>query len=122
VAPAWTAWQPAVAADPTPAEIEAAEGRLVIYTSSVDADMQKLVAAFEKRCPEIHAEWIRQPSTTVFNRFVGEAEASVVRAELLHTASTALPGAARALPPAHAGHAAERRHRPGRGPGGLDHR
>lgn len=93
LAVAWTSWQPAAAADPTPAEIEAAakkEGQLIIYTSSVDADMQKLVAAFEKSYPEIRVEWIRQPSTTVFNRFVGEVEAGVVQADLLYTASTAL--------------------------------
>jgi len=84
---------PAAAADPTPAEIEAAakaEGALVIYTSSVDAEMQVLVEAFEKRYPEITVEWIRQPSTTVFNRFVGEVEAGVVQADLLYTASTQL--------------------------------
>lgn len=84
---------PASAADPTAEEIEAAakeEGTLIIYTSSVDAEMQILVEAFEKRYPEIHVEWIRQPSTTVFNRFVGEVEAGVVQADLLYTASSAL--------------------------------
>ena len=81
------------AAEPDAAEIEAAakkEGRLVIYTSSVDAEMQKQVAAFEKAYPGIRVEWIRQPSTTVFNRFVGEVEAGVVQADILYTASTAL--------------------------------
>jgi iron(III) transport system substrate-binding protein len=85
--------RPAQAADPAFAEIEAAakkEGRLVIYTSSVDAEMQKFTAAFEKTYPGIRVEWIRQPSTTVFNRFVGEVEAGVVQADLLYTASTAL--------------------------------
>jgi iron(III) transport system substrate-binding protein len=84
-----TAW----AADATPAEVEAAarrEGRLVIYTSSVDPEMQKLAQAFEKTYSGIKVEWIRQPSTTVFNRFVGEVEAGVVQADLLYTASTAL--------------------------------
>jgi iron(III) transport system substrate-binding protein len=95
------------AADPTPAEVaEAAkrEGRLVIYTSSVDADMQKLSAGFEKAYPGIRVEWIRQPSTTVFNRFVNEVEAGVVQADLLYTASTALyqerPALFRPLTPA----------------------
>ncbi|WP_431284590.1 ABC transporter substrate-binding protein [Humitalea sp. 24SJ18S-53] len=88
-APRLNAW----AADPTPEEVAAAarrEGRLIIYTSSVDADMQKLSAGFERTYPGIRVEWIRQPSTTVFNRFVGEVEAGVVQADLLYTASTAL--------------------------------
>lgn len=88
-----SAGRPLRAAEQTAPEIEAAarrEKRLVIYTSTVDADMQKHVAAFEKDYPEIRVEWIRQPSTTVFNRFVGEVEAGVVQADMLYTASTAL--------------------------------
>jgi iron(III) transport system substrate-binding protein len=85
--------RPARSAEPGFATIEAAakkEGRLVIYTSSVDAEMQKFASAFETTYPGIRVEWIRQPSTTVFNRFVGEVEAGVVQADLLYTASTAL--------------------------------
>lgn len=75
------------------AEIEAAakeEGRLVIYTSSVDAEMQFVVEAFMEDYPEIDTEWIRLPSTTLFSRFVSELEADAVQSDLLHSGSTAL--------------------------------
>ena len=63
---------PAHAAEPTIAEVEAAarrEGRLIIYTSSVDADMRALSAAFQlplsqyfsAPCQLLHAVPLMEP-------------------------------------------------------------
>lgn len=75
------------------AELEAAaaaEGSLMIYTSNHDADMQAKVAAFEAKYPDIRVEFIRQPSSQVFTRFLSEREAGVTLADLLATGSSAL--------------------------------
>src|SRR5690606_28490570 len=75
------------------ADLEAAalaEGQLMIYTSNHDVDMQAKVAAFEARYPGIRVEYIRQPSTQIFTRFISEREAGVSLADLLATGSSAL--------------------------------
>lgn len=80
-------------AQSTMAELEAAataEGSLMIYTSNHDADMQARVAAFEARYPGIRVEYVRQPSSQVFTRFISEREAGVTLSDLLATGSTSL--------------------------------
>ncbi len=80
-------------AQTTLAELEAAalaEGQLMIYTSNHDVDMQAKVAAFEARYPGIRVEYIRQPSSQIFTRFISEREAGVTLADLLATGSSAL--------------------------------
>ncbi len=84
---------PAAFAQTTLAELEAAalaEGQLMIYTSNHDVDMQAKVAAFEARYPGIRVEYIRQPSSQIFTRFISEREAGVTLADLLATGSSAL--------------------------------
>lgn len=74
-------------------QIEAAakaEGKLVVYTSIQDAEMQVRVPAFEAAYPEIRVQYIRLPSSQIFSRFVGEKDAGVVKADFLATGSTAL--------------------------------
>lgn len=68
----------------------AAEGQLILYTSSPDADVEIMVSAFREAHPEIEVRWTRLVSATLFNRFVGEAEAGVVQADVLYSGSSAL--------------------------------
>lgn len=75
------------------AELEAAaakEGKLIIYSSNQNAEMEAKLAAFEEKYPAIDASFIRLPSAQVFARFVSEHEAGVTLADLLTTASTVL--------------------------------
>ena len=79
-------------ADPRAELVAAAEeeGRLIIYSSNQDAEMEAKLAAFEAKYPRIDADYIRLPSTQVFARFVSEHDAGVTQADLLTTASTVL--------------------------------
>jgi iron(III) transport system substrate-binding protein len=83
------------AADPQSArkDLQAAaekEGRLIIYSSNQDAEMEAKLAAFEKKYPKIDADYIRLPSAQVFARFISEHAAGVTQADLLTTASTVI--------------------------------
>lgn len=76
-----------------PAEVIAAakaEGKVTIYTSAVDAEMQEIAGVFEKAYPGIKLEWLRFPSTTLFARFVGEYDSRVYTADVLFSGSTQL--------------------------------
>ncbi|ADO43019.1 ABC transporter substrate-binding protein [Ketogulonicigenium vulgare] len=68
----------------------AAEGRLIIYSSNQDAEMEAKLAAFEAKYPAIDVDYIRLPSVQVFARFVSEHDAGITQADLLTTASTVL--------------------------------
>lgn len=84
---------PAAAEAELSAEVIAAakaEGRLTIYTSAVDAEMQEVARQFEQAYPGIKLEWLRFPSTTLFARFVGELDAKVYTADVLFSGSTQL--------------------------------
>lgn len=84
---------PAMAQTELPAEVVAAakaEGKLTIYTSAVDAEMQEVAGVFEKAYPGIKLEWLRFPSTTLFARFVGELDSKVHTADVLFSGSTQL--------------------------------
>ena len=75
------------------AAIEAAakaEGKLILYTSSVDVETQELAREFEKAYPGIKVEWLRLPSTALFARFAGEADANVNNVDVLYSASSQL--------------------------------
>lgn len=75
------------------ADLESAaksEGRLLIYSANQDTEMEKKLALFEAKYPEIDADYIRLPSSQVFTRFVAEHDAGVTQADLLTTGSTAL--------------------------------
>lgn len=67
-----------------------AEGRLIVYSSNQDAEMEAKLAAFEAKYPEIDADYIRLPSAQVFTRFISEHDAGVTQADLLTTASTVI--------------------------------
>ncbi|SFJ53370.1 iron(III) transport system substrate-binding protein [Bosea sp. OK403] len=67
-----------------------AEGRLTLYTSSVDAETQDIVKSFEARYPFIKVEWLRFPSTTLFTRFSGETAAATYHADVLYSGSSQL--------------------------------
>lgn len=67
-----------------------AEGKLTLYTSSVDAETQEIVKSFEARYPGIKVEWLRFPSTTLFTRFVGESEQKTYHADVLYSGSSQL--------------------------------
>lgn len=71
-------------------EAAKAEGRLIIYSSNQDAEMEAKLAAFEAKYPEIDADYIRLTSAQVFARFIAEHEAGVTQADLLTTASTVI--------------------------------
>lgn len=84
---------PAAAQAEIPPEVVAAakaEGKLTIYTSAVDAEMQEIASQFEKVYPGIKMEWLRFPSTTLFTRFVGEENAGIRTADVLFSGSTQL--------------------------------
>ncbi|MCZ8108057.1 MAG: extracellular solute-binding protein [Burkholderiales bacterium] len=84
---------PALAQAELPADVVAAakaEGKVTIYTSAVDAEMQDIAAVFEKSYPGIKIEWLRFPSTTLFARFVGEFDSKVYTADVLFSGSTQL--------------------------------
>jgi iron(III) transport system substrate-binding protein len=84
---------PATAQADMPAEVVAAakaEGKLTIYTSAVDAEMQEIAGQFEKAYPGIKMEWLRFPSTTLFTRFVGEQNSKIYTADVLFSGSTQL--------------------------------
>lgn len=65
-----------------------AEGKLTLYTSSVDVETQELAKKFEEAYPGIKVEWLRLPSTTLFSRFAGEADANVNNVDVLYSASS----------------------------------
>ena len=84
---------PAYAQAELPADVIAAakaEGKVTIYTSAVDAEMQEVAGVFEKTYPGIKLEWLRFPSTTLFARFVGELDSKVHTADVLFSGSTQL--------------------------------
>lgn len=84
---------PAHAQSELPADVIAAakaEGKVTIYTSAVDAEMQEIAGVFEKAYPGVKLEWLRFPSTTLFARFVGELDAKVYTADVLFSGSTQL--------------------------------
>lgn len=67
-----------------------AEGKLTLYTSSVDAETQEIVRSFEARYPGIKVQWLRFPSTTLFTRFAGESEQKTYHADVLYSGSSQL--------------------------------
>ena len=74
--------------DEPPAELVAAaekEGRLVYYTSEVDAINEAVVTAFEKKY-KIDVEWLRLASGPLASRFAEEKNAGGTQADILRTA------------------------------------
>lgn len=67
-----------------------AEGEVLVYTSSPDAEMEAKIAAFEASFPEIRVTHIRLPSGQLFTRFISEHDAGVTQADLLAAHSSAL--------------------------------
>ena len=65
-----------------------AEGKLTLYTSSVDIETDELAKKFEAAYPGIKVEWLRLPSTALFARFAGEAESNVHNVDVLYSASS----------------------------------
>ena len=65
------------------AEAQPASGRLVLYTSQLDADAQATVDAFKLRHPGIEVEWVRGGTNTLIPRLRAEFAAGAPRADLL---------------------------------------
>lgn len=66
------------------------EGKLTLYTSSVDVETQELAKKFEEAYPGIKVEWLRLTSTALFSRYAGEVEANVHNVDVLYSASSQL--------------------------------
>jgi len=66
------------------------EGKVVVYTSSIDYEMRPVKAAFEKMFPKVQFQSLRLPSATAFTRYMGERQAGAVQVDVLFTGSSAL--------------------------------
>ncbi len=58
-------------------------GRLVLYTSQLDADAQATVDAFKARNPGVEVEWVRGGTNTLLPRLRAEFAAGAPRADVL---------------------------------------
>lgn len=62
---------------------QAASGKLVLYTSQLEADAKQTVDAFKARNPGIEVEWIRNGTTELMNKLRAEIAAGSPQADLL---------------------------------------
>ena len=69
--------QPAHAAQDAPA------GKLVLYTSQLEADAKQTVDAFKAKNPGVEVEWIRSGTTELMNKLRAEIAAGSPQADLL---------------------------------------
>lgn len=72
------------------AEAARQEGQLVFYSSVPDSRNQAWVEAFQAEYPEIEVSWIRLVSSSLFARYVGEAESGAHNVDLLMSGSAGL--------------------------------
>ena len=71
-----------------PLAAQAAEGRLVLYTSQPNADAQATVDAFTAAYPDVEVEWVRDGTTQMMARLATEFEAGSPQPDLLLIADT----------------------------------
>jgi len=71
-----------------PLAAQAAEGRLVLYTSQPNADAQATVDAFTAAYPDVEVEWVRDGTTQMMARLATEFEAGNPQPDLLLIADT----------------------------------
>lgn len=62
---------------------QAAEGRLVVYTSQPNADAQATVDAFTAAHPDVEVEWVRDGTTQMMARLATEFEAGNPQPDVL---------------------------------------
>lgn len=65
------------------AQADAAEGRLVLYTSQPNADAQQTVDAFMAAHPDVEVEWVRDGTTQMMARLATEFEAGAPQPDVL---------------------------------------
>ena len=58
-------------------------GKIVLYTSQPNADAQKLIAAFNKKYPDVKVSVFRSGTEEVISKVMAEKEAGQVQADLL---------------------------------------
>jgi iron(III) transport system substrate-binding protein len=66
-----------------PLAVQAAEGRLVLYTSQPNADAQATVDAFTAAYPDVEVEWVRDGTTQMMARLATEFEAGSPQPDVL---------------------------------------
>lgn len=66
-----------------PLGVQAAEGRLVVYTSQPNADAQATVDAFTAAHPGVDVEWVRDGTTQMMARLATEFEAGNPQPDVL---------------------------------------
>ncbi|MBO6676333.1 MAG: ABC transporter substrate-binding protein [Rhizobiales bacterium] len=66
-----------------PLAVQAAEGRLVLYTSQPNADAQATVDAFTAAHPDVEVEWVRDGTTQMMARLATEFEAGSPQPDVL---------------------------------------
>ncbi len=66
-----------------PLAVQAAEGRLVLYTSQPNADAQATVDAFTAAHPGVEVEWVRDGTTQMMARLATEFEAGSPQPDVL---------------------------------------
>ncbi|WP_448205950.1 ABC transporter substrate-binding protein [Azospirillum sp. sgz302134] len=62
---------------------QAASGKLVLYTSQLEADAKQTVEAFKAKNPGVEVEWIRSGTTELMNKLRAEIAAGGPQADLL---------------------------------------
>lgn len=66
-----------------PLGVQAAEGRLVLYTSQPNTDAQATVDAFTAAHPDVEVEWVRDGTTQMMARLATEFEAGNPQPDVL---------------------------------------
>jgi len=61
----------------------AASGKLVLYTSQLEADAKQTVDAFKAKNPDVDVEWLRSGTTEIINKLRAEVTAGAPQADLL---------------------------------------
>ncbi|SMH44123.1 ABC transporter substrate-binding protein [Azospirillum agricola] len=62
---------------------QAASGKLVLYTSQLEADAKQTVEAFKARNPGVEVDWVRSGTTELMNKLRAEIAAGAPQADLL---------------------------------------
>ena len=68
---------------PAHAAQDAPTGKLVLYTSQLEADAKQTVDAFKAKNPGVEVEWIRSGTTELMNKLRAEIAAGSPQADLL---------------------------------------
>ena len=83
---------PAAAADPALVEAARKEGTVVWYTSFVESQAARpLAAAFEKRYPGVRVQLVSGTATDLLTKLLAEARSGSIRADVHHGGSSVWP-------------------------------